>query len=81
MDKLYFVNCMVCLYVCTCFMALIIILVLCVRSQDLVMSVSLRRVHVVSRLLHLTAEESRAVRHVINMKKLSLLLTFVHKSV
>ena len=34
--------------VCVCvFMALITTLVLCARSQDLVMSVSVRRVHVV----------------------------------
>ena len=43
-------------------MALITTLVLCARSQDLVMSVSVRRVHVVlSTLLDLRAEESRVV--------------------
>ena len=41
------------------------LLVLCARSQDLVMSVSVHRVHVVlSTLLDLRAEESRVVRHV-----------------
>ena len=46
-------------------MALITTLVLCARSQHLVMSVSVRRVHVVlSTLLDLRAEESRIVRHV-----------------
>ena len=51
--------------VCLCmgFMALITTLVLCARSQDLVMSV--RSVHVVlSTLPDLRAEESRVVRHV-----------------
>ena len=52
------------MYVCV-FMALIATTVLCARSQDLVMSVSVRRVHVVlSTLLDLRAEESRVVRHV-----------------
>ena len=47
------------------FMALITTLVLCARSQDSVMSVSVRRVHVVlSTLVGLRAEESRVVRHV-----------------
>ena len=56
-------------------MALITTLVLCARSRDLVMSVSVRRVHVVlSTLLDLRAEESRVVRHV---KPPSLLLTIV----
>ena len=36
----------VCMYVCV-FMALITTLVLCARSRDLVMSVSVRRVHAV----------------------------------
>ena len=36
----------VCMYVCA-FMALITTLVLCDRNQDLVMSVSVRRVHIV----------------------------------
>ena len=46
-------------------MALITTLVLCARSHDLVMSVSVRMVHVVlSTLLDLRAEESRVVRHV-----------------
>ena len=51
------------MHVCV-FMAPITNLVLCARSQDLVMSVSVRRVHVVSRLLDIRAEESRVVRHV-----------------
>ena len=52
------------MYACV-FMALIPTLVLCARSQNLVMSVSMRRVHVVlSALLDLLAEESRVVRHV-----------------
>ena len=46
-------------------MALITTLVLCARSQDIVMAVSVRRVYVVlSTLLDLRAEESRVVRHV-----------------
>ena len=52
--------CMMCF-----FMALIATLVLCARSQHIVMSVSVRRVHVVlSTLLDLRAEESRVIRHV-----------------
>ena len=47
------------------FMALITTLVLCTRSQDFIMSVSVRRVHaVLSTLLDLRADESRVVRHV-----------------
>ena len=38
--------------------------VLCVRSQDSLMSVSVRRVHVVSWQLDLRAEESRVLRQV-----------------
>ena len=46
-------------------MALITTLTLCARSQDLVMSVSVRRVHVaLPTLLDLRAGESRVVRHV-----------------
>ena len=45
------------------FMALITTLVLCASSQDFVMSVSVRRVHVIlSTLLDLRAEERRVVR-------------------
>ena len=39
------------LHVCVCFMRLITTPVFCARSHDLVMSVSVRRVQVVSRLL------------------------------
>ena len=54
----------ICMYVCV-FMALITTLVLCARSQDLVMLVSVRRVHIVlSTLLDLRAEESRVLRYV-----------------
>ena len=35
------------MYACLCFMALIAALILCARSQDLVMSVSVRKLHVV----------------------------------
>ena len=50
------------LYVSMCFMALITTLVLCARSQNIVMTVSVRRYISFSRLLDLKAEESRAVR-------------------
>ena len=51
-------------FVCV-FMALITTLILCARSQDLVMSVPVRRVHVVlSTVLDLRTEESRVLRHV-----------------
>ena len=47
------------------FIALITVMVLCARSQDSVLSVSVGRVHVVSRLLlDLGAEERRVIRHV-----------------
>ena len=47
------------------FTALITTLVLCARSEDPSMSVSVRRVHVVfSTILDLRAEECRVVRHV-----------------
>ena len=52
------------LFVCV-FMALITTLAFCARCPDLVMSVSVRRVHVVlSTLPDLRADESRVVRHV-----------------
>ena len=53
------------MYVRMGFMALITTLVLCARSQDSLLSVSVRRVHVVfSTVLDLRAEESRFLRHV-----------------
>ena len=51
-----------CMYVCV-FMALITTLVLCARSQDLVMSMSVRRYMSFSWLLDLRAEENRVPRH------------------
>ena len=51
------------MYVCV-FMALITTLVLCARSQDLVISVSVRKVHVVLSTAGLRAEKSRVVGHV-----------------
>ena len=53
------------MYVCV-LMALTTTLVLCARSQDLVMSMPVRRVGYTSfsRPLDLRAEESRVVRHV-----------------
>ena len=54
----------VCMYVCV-FMAFITTLDLCARSQDLLLSVSVRRVLVVfSPLRDLGAEDSRVPRHV-----------------
>ena len=52
------------LYVCMFFMAPITTMILCARFQDSVLSVSVRRARVVSRLLDLRAEESRVLRHV-----------------
>ena len=60
----YFTGARVCMYVCV-FMALITTLVLCARSQDLVMSCQCVGYMLFSRLLlDLRAEESRVVRHV-----------------
>ena len=48
-----------------CFMALMTTLVLCVKSQDLVMLVSVRIGYIAfSRLLDLRTEECRVLRHV-----------------
>ena len=53
------------MYVCMGYMALITGLILCARSQDLLLSVSVRRVLVViSSLLDLRAEKGRVLRHV-----------------
>ena len=53
------------MYVCTNFRALITALVLCAKSQDSLLSVSVRRVLVVfSTVLDSWAEESRVLRHV-----------------
>ena len=52
-------------YVCMEFTALITTLVLCARSQDSILYVSVRRILVVfSTVLDLWAEESRVLRHV-----------------
>ena len=52
------------MHVCMAFMALTFALVLCARSRDSLLSMSVRRIHVLFSNAGLRAEKSRVLRHV-----------------